>query len=36
MMKEQGQSIEDVSESISIQQYAIGRWLARYAAEQIR
>jgi transposase len=34
MIKEQGQSIQNVSESMSIGQTAIRRWLAQYGAEQ--
>jgi transposase len=34
MIKEQGQSIQNVSESMSIGQTAIRRWLTQYGAEQ--
>ncbi|MBJ7310929.1 transposase [Rugamonas sp. CCM 8940] len=34
MIKEQGQSILNVSESMGIGQTAIRRWLAQYGAEQ--
>ena len=34
MIKEQGQSIQNVSESMNISQTAIRRWLAQYGAEQ--
>ena len=34
MIKEQGLSIQNVSESMSIGQTAIRRWLAQYSAEQ--
>ena len=35
MIKDQGQSILNVSESMGIGQTAIRRWLAQYGAEQI-
>ena len=35
MIKEQGQSIQNVSETMSIGQTAIRRWLTQYSAEQI-
>lgn len=34
MIKEQGLSVQNVSESMSIGQTAIRRWLAQYGAEQ--
>jgi len=34
MIKEQGLSIQNVSESMDIGQTAIRRWLAQYSAEQ--
>ena len=34
MIKEQGQSVQNVSESMSIGQTAIRRWLTQYSAEQ--
>ena len=34
MIKEQGLSVQNVSESMSIGQTAIRRWLAQYDAEQ--
>ncbi len=34
MIKEQGQSIQNVSESMSIGQTSIRRWLTQYCAEQ--
>lgn len=34
MIKEQGQSVQNVSETMSIGQTAIRRWLTQYAAEQ--
>ena len=34
MIKEQGQSVQNVSESMSIGQTAIRRWLTQYGAEQ--
>ena len=34
MIKEQGQSIQNVSESMDIGPTAIRRWLAQYCAEQ--
>ena len=34
MIKEQGQSVQNVSESMNIGQTAIRRWLAQYGAEQ--
>jgi transposase len=34
MIKEQGQSIQNVSESMSIGQTAIRRWLTQYGAEK--
>jgi transposase-like protein len=34
MINEQGQSVQNVSESMSIGQTAIRRWLAQYRAEQ--
>jgi transposase-like protein len=34
MIKEQGQSIQNVSERMSIGQTAIRRWLTQYGAEQ--
>lgn len=34
MINEQGQSVQNVSESMSIGQTAIRRWLQQYSAEQ--
>ena len=34
MVKEQGQSVQNVSETMSIGQTAIRRWLTQYCAEQ--
>lgn len=34
MVKEQGQSVQNVSETMSIGQTAIRRWLTQYSAEQ--
>jgi len=34
MIKGQGQSVQNVSESMDIGQTAIGRWLTQYSAEQ--
>ncbi len=34
MIKEQGQSVQNVSETMSIGQTAIRRWLTQYSAEQ--
>ena len=34
MVKEQGQSVQNVSEAMSIGQTAIRRWLTQYSAEQ--
>jgi transposase len=34
MVKEQGQSVQNVSETMSIGQTAIRRWLTQYGAEQ--
>ena len=34
MIREQGQSIQNVSESMDIGQTAIRRWLAQFSAEQ--
>jgi transposase len=34
MIKEQGQSVQNVSESMDIGQTAIRRWLTQYSAEQ--